>query len=1763
MSTAVVYGAAEGHEVRVTGLAFAVASPRATRAQSVVRVVEPTLYEKGVPKDGGLLDRRMGIVERRFRCGTCGHGETARCPGHMGHIELAEPIYHVSFLPDVLKLLQLVCFWCSRLLVDPTKAKVRQIVAAYSGAERFARLCKDRPKGRTVQHCAHCGGAQPQYKKRKGNVCITTAWDVEQLDDEAERKTAAKDFTAAAARAIVAHIPAADLILLGFEPARSHPRNFMLTVLPVPPPMVRPAAGEGDGLRSHGQDDLTLKLQEIVKADAEVRAILADGGDPAELAARVDILQNAHAAYVSNDGKKSKQRSGAPTKSIFSRIDGKEARMRGNLMGKRADFSGRAVISPDAMLNVDELGVPEHICMTLTYPERVQPYNFADLQRRVRNGPSVLHGAKTVIDMSNPAEPCTINLDACRHEDIELQMGWIVERHLRNGDLVIFNRQPSLQKTSMMCHKLRVMPGPTFRLNLSAVTPYNADFDGDEMSLHVPQSELARGEMQEIMALPRQIVTAQSNKPCMGTVQDALLGTYEMTRMDVFFTREEAMDLAMQLHHTEVRELPIPTILKPRPLWTGKQIYSLLLRDCVTLSKNVRELMPPKPATHPPPAPQATEHKAATPAASSDCKEGAALQVSQERAVGAEVASAECKTTAADDMAQGAARCTEQDGRKADVHEHARASREWCAEEDTMERCVVLVRGELLLGALCKQVVGSVHGGIVHVLYRDAGPQAAANFLSDAQHLVNHWLARRGFSVGMDDFTTSARTKREVRAAIDHAERVVRAVTRVAARSDGTLGSVASVPARDVERYVLQVANKVMEESGCIVQETTTDNSIHEMVAAGSKGSRLNEAQMRGVVGQQNAEGQRIYAQNGSRTLSCFRHGDASLAAHGFVRNSYETGLTASEFFFHAIGGREGLVDTGCKTADTGYLQRKLVKQMENHTVDARLAVRSDGQVLETLAGGDGADATFLERLDLPELSASDADLAVALSEPDSRTCTPVEAGAARDELRLLREARDRLRRHRQGCARPNDALFVSIPVPRMLAQTLQRQAETHTVESRVTRVQLLALHAAFELAVTRASAHSEFAALRFALRCVLTHKRAGTLTHTSAKDLFARMEREFMRALAQPGEMVGAVSACAIGEPSTQMTLNTFHFAGIAAKNVTLGIPRLKEIVHASRCMRKQVISVALRAPFSVSKAGAQLVQRSLEGLTLAQLSRGSELVRLPPDAVASFKAQQTTPPAPRIWSAADSGAGAWSVRYTLDRDALAHRGLAPRDVELLLQARLDGLVVVRASDYTAKTWTLDVTPLYARDIAAALAQQGLARPPVAQNQKFEPCAPSAATGSPVRNKLVSGGTAKRKRVASPARRPSPKRARAATELDEAKIAAPPPRLDVEADAEPEAAEVPAEAKAAEPAAPRATEGKGASELLDAERALAVSLRGAMLDLRLGGVEGVMCATPVEVSRASVDRATGAVVTRKSWGLDVEVRTREKTSAMVLPTVMRVAGVDAERTQTNDLWETYSLLGVDAAAAVIFQELKAVVSFDGTYINDRHLMLTAATMTRFGALTPYSYPGVVRSDDGVMRKASFERIGQVLMSSAEFGRTDGMRGVTGNICFGQLAPIGSALTDMLPAPCAPARTVRERSQPAALSPPALPASSTSATAVPNTARSAAPSIEDALDALLDAQSRGAGLAMRVADNSWLTGGKTAAERDCEACAYRPSSPLLADAAISVDFLPLDHGVSPGAAPSIEDSNRAADLGAVPLDFDLLARALADAPTSA
>ncbi|KAF3806693.1 DNA-directed RNA polymerase II subunit rpb1 [Colletotrichum gloeosporioides] len=1243
----------------VEEIQFGLMAPEEIKNMSVCHVLYPETMDetRTKPRDGGLNDPMLGSIDRQFKCKTCNQA-MGECPGHFGHIELAKPVYHPGFIKKVKKVLEIVCHNCSKVLADRSDPEFLQAVNTRDPKVRFNRIwniCKKKTrcenetkevknddgeyslgmKQAPVNH-GGCGNIQPRVRHK----ALQLIAKYESSGEDGVKKKEEPQITPEMAHNILRRISDDDLRDMGLNLEYARPEWMIVTVLPVPPPPVRPSIsmdGTGQGLRN--EDDLTYKLGDIIRANSNVKQAIREGS-PAHIAQDFEQLLQYHVAtYMDNDiagQPRALQKSGRPVKAIRARLKGKEGRLRGNLMGKRVDFSARTVITGDANLSLDEVGVPRSIARTLTYPETVTPYNIGRLHELVQNGPNEHPGAKYVIRSDGT------RIDLRHHRragQISLEYGWKVERHLITGDYIIFNRQPSLHKESMMGHRVRVMPYSTFRLNLSVTSPYNADFDGDEMNLHVPQSEETRAEVKELCLVPINIVSPQRNGPLMGIVQDTLAGAYKLCRRDVFLTKEAVMNIMLWVPNWD-GVIPPPAIIRPRPRWTGKQIMSMAIPNIVSL------------------------HNAP------DSKEDNPLK----------------------------------------------------------DEGLLIQSGELLYGLLSKKNIGAASGGIVHIVYNEHGPEASMKFLNGVQQVVNYWLLHNGFSIGIGDTIPDKLTIEKVQVHIDEHKAEVEAYTQQA-----TANELEPLPGMNIretfESKVSKALNTARDKAGTTTQKSLKDlNNAVTMASSGSKGSSINISQMTALVGQQIVEGKRIPFGFKYRTLPHFTKDDYSPEARGFVENSYLRGLTPSEFFFHAMAGREGLIDTAVKTAETGYIQRRLVKALEDVSAKYDGTVRNSlGDILQFLYGEDGLDAIYIEKQRMDHLNMSDKKFAdrFRLDVMDETRPEELDWLEYGNEIsgdpsvqQLLDEEYEALLHDRKQVRKINfkrkddESMQLPLNIVRLMETSkklfavedfqrsdLKPQDVIPAVQAMLNRMTIVRGNDE----ISKEADRSATILFKAQIRSRLAFKRIACqqrLNKMAFEHVLGELEARWDRAFVSPGEMVGVIAAQSIGEPATQMTLNTFHFAGVSSKNVTLGVPRLKEILNLAQNIKTPSMVVYLSGEENASQEAAKALRSTVEHTTLRSVTAVTEIYYDPiitstniPDDLDMVESYYLIPDETHDRAEDQSR---WLLRLTLDRQKLLDKELTVEDVARRIKEEYPNDLAVIFSDNNAEEQVIRIRPMH-----------------------------------------------------------------------------------------------------------------------------------------------------------------------------------------------------------------------------------------------------------------------------------------------------------------------------------------------------------------------------------------------------------------------------------------------------------------------------------
>ncbi|RLM90774.1 DNA-directed RNA polymerase subunit A' [Halobellus sp. Atlit-38R] len=889
----------------IGAIQFGLMDPETYRDMSATKIITADTYDDdGYPIDMGLMDPRLGVIDPGLECRTCG-SHSGSCNGHFGHIELAAPVIHVGFTKLIRRLLRSTCRECGRLSL--TADEQEEFTDALQRNEELGEDWTDVLKSgvrqaRKASRCPHCGAPQHDIKHEKpttyyevqdvlagdyseriasamqpdpdeddsgmspAELAEKSGLDVSRVNDILsgefrpvgdDRKKIEKaldvDLTEEDMNKLMPSdirdwfedIPDEDIETLGIDPSRSRPEWMILTVLPVPPVTARPSITLDNGQRS--EDDLTHKLVDIIRINQRFMENREAGAPQLIIEDLWELLQYHVTTFIDNEisgTPPARHRSGRPLKTLSQRLKGKEGRFRGSLSGKRVNFSARTVISPDPTLSLNEVGVPERVAREMTQTMNVSERNLDRAKQYVRNGPEGHPGANYV--KRPDGRRLKVTEKNCEELAEKIDAGWEVNRHLIDGDIVIFNRQPSLHRMSIMAHEVVVMPYKTFRLNTVVCPPYNADFDGDEMNMHALQTEESRAEARVLMRVQEQLLSPRFGENIIGAIQDHISGTYLLTNGNPEFTETQALDL---LRATSIDTLPEPAGEDEtgQPYWTGRQLFSELLPDDLNL---------------------------------------------------------EFTSSAGDE--------------------------------------VVIEDGQLVSGTIDEDAVGAFGGEVVDTLAKLHSKTRARVFVNEVASLAMRAIMHFGFSIGIDDESIPGEANAQVDEAIQNAYDRVQELIEIY-----EAGELESLPGRTVdetlEMKIMQQLGKARDSAGEIAEDHfRDDNPAVVMARSGARGSMLNLTQMAGCVGQQAVRGERINRGYEGRTLSHYQKDDLSAEAHGFVENSYRGGLTPREFFFHAMGGREGLVDTAVRTSKSGYLQRRLINAL------SELEAQYDGTVRDT-----------------------------------------------------------------------------------------------------------------------------------------------------------------------------------------------------------------------------------------------------------------------------------------------------------------------------------------------------------------------------------------------------------------------------------------------------------------------------------------------------------------------------------------------------------------------------------------------------------------------------------------------------------------------------------------------------------------------------------------------------------------------------------------------------------------------------------------------
>jgi DNA-directed RNA polymerase II subunit RPB1 len=1121
---------------RIIGIQFSVLSPEEIRNGSVAEITSRDTYINNKPIIGGLFDPRMGVLDPGLICPTDGLNYMDT-PGYFGHIELAKPVYYIQYLETIKKILRCICFKCSKLLID--KEKFAHYLN-YDSKKRWKLVFKQCQKIKRCGECHPygCGCKQPKKIYKNDLASLWAEWentdgikdDDGKVKDKPSVKLSPEDVLKKFRR-----ISDEDVNFMGFSNVWSRPEWFICQVLAVPPPAVRPSVKHDSQQRS--EDDISHIIVNIIKANTTLAEKINKNSPIKVIEDWATVLQYYIATMVDNKipGVASvAQRSGRALKSIKERLVGKQGRVRGNLMGKRCDFTARSVISPDATLKINELGIPMKVAKTITFPAVVNKRNKKFLTKLLQNGPDVYPGANILEKKGMKGDG--ISLRYIDRKSQILNEGDILHRHMMDGDPILFNRQPTLHRMSMMCHRAKIMKkGSTFRMNVADTKPYNADFDGDEMNLHGPQDEESQAELLHLAYVPKQIISPANNSSIIGIFQDSLLGCYRFTRENINFDLRTAMNISMYFDN------PNLNILKNKK---NKKISNFEI---------LTQILPPMSIYN-------------------------------------------------------------KNGQLGDNEDKKKTN-----------NIIEIKNGEYIRGQIDKGVLGKGSEGLIQSIFNDYGDMKSAKFIDDIQAIVTEYMKLSSYSVGISDLISDNETTQKITDSINKKKKEV--YDLIDQLHISTFENNTGKPNVEVfEDRVNAIVQNAAGEAGKIGRANLDKNNRFVlMVNAGSKGSNINIAQMISCLGQQAVDGKRIPYGFEDRTLPHYTKYDDSPEARGFVESSFIQGLTPEETYFHAMGGRTGLIDTAVKTSQTGYIQRRLIKGLEDLKVNYDMTVRNNkNKIIQFSYGDDNIVTTKTETQKLPISQMSIEQIYKHFQMPDySKDST----------IRFSKKANTTLKKQKDTLAKKTKEIIEFMLAKRedIIKHVYNYKLDTNVylpvaVKRLINNVKNnLHIKNNYFIDITPLDVYNKIDDLIEQLhitdkikptdlfKALLYYYLSPTqllLKHRFSKKaveiLIEKIIFAYKKAVVHPGEMVGMIAAQSIGEPTTQMTLNTFHFAGVASKsNVTRGVPRIEEILSLSENPKQPSTTIYLHEKDQLDKSKAQELKYQLEYTCLKDVTK------------------------------------------------------------------------------------------------------------------------------------------------------------------------------------------------------------------------------------------------------------------------------------------------------------------------------------------------------------------------------------------------------------------------------------------------------------------------------------------------------------------------------------------------------------------------------
>lgn len=1372
-------------------ISFGLYSDEEIERASCMEIAVPGSFDRfGHPVQGGVYDLRMGPVDFSSNCKTC-NLSLLNCPGHFGHIKLPRPVFNPMLFDSLLSIVRCCCFQCKhfkitnydRLILFCKLSLLRNgeeingldelyMVEEEEELYRIVRekvesAKKKKPVSPTERHqevvhkffsnvgsrrkCVRCGHSNPRITKGS-NMKI-----LKDFRRKGEKEEDEKDFELLLPGAVKELIEnlflnEADLIESIFS--TRDPGFFFMSSIPVVPNRFRPINVVNGKKIENPQ---SIYLNDILKICILMSKDLSYWPE----------LQGAVLSSFDNANIRKWHHSSALPPGHKQILERKDGLFRRNIMGKRVNFAGRTVISPDPNLETREIGIPSIFAEVLTFPEGVTSFNVSRLKKAVVNGPIYpgslyLQDGNVMLSLEHMADEKRYAL-----ANQLLDGKKVVWRHLVHGDVVLVNRQPTLHRPSIMAHKCRVLKGErTIRMHYANCKSYNADFDGDEMNIHFPQTYASEAEARYIVMNDFNYLAPTDGNPIRGLTQDHIVVATILTMKSSFFSEEDYFTLVNSGLNGKRIILDRPCILKPVRLYSGKQVIS-------TIIKNL----------------------------------GLAVNVEIETKIPADT---------------------------------------W--KEHSEESILRISEGNIVTGILDKNSLGPTFKSLAHACGEVRGFAASNDLLTYVGRVSNRYLQMYGFTIGIDDLILDRKADIKRKAVIDAEDKEARDLQRryVEANPDFYLygdkkAYLDSVMRAEMNKMTTSIVNASVPSG---LKKGFPSNGMELIITAGAKGSIVNLSQISGALGQQELEGRRVPIMISGKTLPCFKSLDSGPSSGGYIYQGFLNGIDLPQYFFHCMAGREGLIDTAVKTANSGYLQRCLVKHMEEVKVGYDMSARMGSKVVQFIYGEDGLDCTKSSYL---------------------------------DDIEFFRKNNFLLKEKESSISKLGDIC-------------------------------------------------KDFLSKRF-------------------KDQIEKLDDELKRflvsryacSLADPGESVGIIAAQSVGEPSTQMTLNTFHLAGVGAKNVTLGVPRLREILlAASRSIKTPLIIVPIKRNVSFDIAGC------LRKITLK-------------DCVKKFGVAEEMVMIDGVFQKKIKIVFELSNFVDLASEALDKKFLK------LFGKKMKGLCKAK--------YKLGVSEVGKKSLQE-----------VGENKENESDSDRESTTKSDDLCVEITSNESNEKDSDDNTSTYPDIAEEAEQIDE------PSNL---------------------------SEGEFMNFTKNSRNVLSFEMLypSGLNEVISSAIESILPTIIVRetkgVKKASVSGDMLFVESSSIFSLTGRI----ETSPGVYEDLMSF--LDIYKTESNDIYNVYSTLGIEAARYAIINEIVKVFDVYGIAIDSRHLLLVADYMTRKGSYSPFSRYGF-GAEDSLIQRMSFENCYSRFKMAAAFHLEDRLSNPSASITVGNPVSCGTSCFDLI-----------------------------------------------------------------------------------------------------------------------------------------------------